>query len=104
MALTLLSWAHNCLTDPGWIQPQTIFGQGRLVGDDPMAAFDAEQPVESQMVHHDSVAEELELVRSAGPSERSSVSSRAAGALARLEGEQNKFNYQRQLLSEARKR
>jgi len=98
MALTLLLWAHNCFADPGWIQPRTIFGQGRLIGDDPSAAFDADQPVESQMAHQDDITEELELERSG------SDSYRADGELARLEGEQNKFNYQRQLLSEARKR
>lgn len=93
MSTTLLLWALNCFADPGWLQPRTIYPQHKLIGDDPTAAFDADQPVESQMVHYDNITDEL--VGDRGPS---------ATTLARLELEQNKLNYQRQLITEARNR
>jgi len=89
MGITLLLWVQNCFADPGWIQPRTIWPQHHLIGEDPAMAFDAEQPVESQMVYNDSISTDL-------------VASQ--GHLARMQLEQNKFNYQRQLIAEARKR
>jgi len=91
MGGSLLLWVQNCFADPGWIQPRTIFPQNHLIGEDPTKTFDAEQPVESQMVHHDSMFQEL-------------LASSPSSELARMELEQNKFNYQRQLITEARKR
>merc|ERR1719421_2089407 len=93
MAVSLLLWIQNCFADPGWLQPRTIFPQHTIIGEDPTATFDAEQPVESQMVHYDNITEEL--VGDRGSS---------ASTLARLELQQNKFNYQRQLITEARNR
>jgi len=90
MGLTLLLWVQNCFADPGWLQPRTIYPQHHLVGDDPTRAFDAEQPVESQMVHYDSLLKDIEV----GSSQAD---------LMRMEMEQNKYNYQRQLISQARK-
>eukprot|EP00931_Biecheleriopsis_adriatica_P103093 TRINITY_DN7797_c0_g1_i1.p1 TRINITY_DN7797_c0_g1~~TRINITY_DN7797_c0_g1_i1.p1 ORF type:complete len:749 (+),score=114.64 TRINITY_DN7797_c0_g1_i1:56-2248(+) len=89
MGLSLLLWVQNCFADPGWLTPRTIYPQHYLLGDDPERSFDAEQPVESQMVHYDSLLQNLE----GGPSD-----------LVKLELEQNKYNYQRQLIREARKR
>jgi len=91
MAVTLLLWTQNCFADPGWLQPRTIFPQHRIIGDDPTRAFDADQPVESQMVHYDNLTDDI-------------VNGAEASELAKLELEQNKFNYQRQLITEARKR
>lgn len=93
-ALTL--WVQNCFADPGWIQPQTIFPQNHLIGDDPARAFDADQPVESQMVHFDAIAQEVQAEAEEGDQGGSTD-------LTRLEFEQNKFNYQRQLITEVRK-
>lgn len=90
MGLTLLLWVQNCFADPGWLQPRTIYPQHHMVGDDPTRAFDAEQPVESQMVHYDSLLKDIEV--GSGQSD-----------LMRMEMEQNKYNYQRQLISQARK-
>merc|ERR1719265_1318098 len=90
MAVSLLLWMQNCLADPGWLTPRTIFPQHKMIGEDPTISFDAEQPVESQMVHYDSIAEQLVADRG---------SSASATALRRLELEQNKFNYQRQLIT-----
>lgn len=95
MAVSLLLWIQNCFADPGWLQPRTIYPQHKVIGEDPTAAFDAEQPVESQMVHYDNITEELVGDRG---------SSGTSNTLARLELEQNKFNYQRQLITEARNR
>ncbi|CAE8720779.1 unnamed protein product, partial [Polarella glacialis] len=89
MSLSMMLWVQNCFADPGWLQPRTIYPQHHLLGDDPARAFDAEQPVESQMVHYDSLLQDM-----AGD----------GGDLAKLEQEQNKYNYQRQLIREARKR
>jgi hypothetical protein len=91
MALMLLLWVQNCFSDPGWVRPRTILPQHRLIGEDPTRAFDADQPVESQMVHYDSLTEDL-------------FADPETAELARLELEQNKYNYQRQLITEARKR
>mmetsp|Transcript_63976 Transcript_63976/g.177506 ORF Transcript_63976/g.177506 Transcript_63976/m.177506 type:complete len:713 (-) Transcript_63976:249-2387(-) len=94
MGVSLLLWVQNCSADPGWIQPRTIHPQSHIIGSDPAGTFDAEQPVESQMVHYDSLAQDL-------------VNEEALHNhqdLAQMEFEQNKFNYQRQIISEARKR
>jgi len=96
MAVSLLLWIQNCFADPGWLQPRTIYPQHTIIGEDPTAAFDAEQPVESQMVHYDNITEELVGDRGSSMGQGST--------LARLELEQNKFNYQRQLITEARNR
>jgi len=93
MSLSLLLWIVNCFADPGWLTPRTIYPQHKVIGEDPTASFDAEQPVESQMVHYDNITEELVADRGSSDSN-----------LARLELEQNKFNYQRQLITEARNR
>merc|ERR1719401_1130234 len=78
-------------SDPGWLAAQTILPQGRRRGGAPTAplvdAFDAAQPVESQMAQ----------VVDRGPSVEESD-------LAKLELEQSKYNYQRQLLMAARRR
>jgi len=89
MGASLMLWVQNCSADPGWLQPRTIHPQDHFLGEDPACAFDAEQPVESQMAHFDNLAQDW-------------VSQ--AHQLARMEFEQNKFNYQRQIISEARKR
>lgn len=91
MALTLLLWSQNCFSDPGWLQPQTIFPQHRQIGEDPTEAFDADQPIESQMVHNEHIMEEID-----GES--------GLCGLTKLELEQKKFNYQRQLITEAQNR
>lgn len=96
ICLSLILWVQNCFADPGWITPQTIFPQHHLIGDDPTTGFDADQPVESQMAHCDSISQEL-----VGDEEAYSIK---AGNLARLELEQNKFNYQRQLIAKAKHR
>ena len=49
---------QNCFSDPGWLQPRTIYPQHRIIGDDPTTAFDAAQPVESQMVHYNNLTED----------------------------------------------
>lgn len=94
MGGSLVLWVQNCFADPGWLRPRTIHPQDRLIGDDPARAFDAEQPVESQMVHYDSLSKELAGELGGGPGHH----------LTRMELEQNKFNFQRQLITEARKR
>lgn len=53
-----------------------------------MAGFDAEQPVESQMAHYDSLAASI-------------AAASGDGTLAHMELEQNKLNYQRQLITQA---
>eukprot|EP00929_Paragymnodinium_shiwhaense_P041720 TRINITY_DN21665_c0_g1_i1.p1 TRINITY_DN21665_c0_g1~~TRINITY_DN21665_c0_g1_i1.p1 ORF type:complete len:721 (+),score=135.23 TRINITY_DN21665_c0_g1_i1:82-2244(+) len=95
MAGSLMLWIQNCFADPGWLQSQTIYAQDRLIGPDPWQAFDASQPVESQMLHYDRIGQEL------ADSEQADVQ---FGQLEQLELEQVKFNYQRQLITEARKR
>jgi len=90
---SLVLWVHNCTADPGWIRPKTIFPQHHLIGDDPAAAFDAGQPVESQMVHYEAISQDLAGSDAFG----------SASELMRMELEQNKLNYQRQLIAEARK-
>mmetsp|Transcript_23332 Transcript_23332/g.58022 ORF Transcript_23332/g.58022 Transcript_23332/m.58022 type:complete len:701 (+) Transcript_23332:113-2215(+) len=92
VGLSLLLWAQNYRGDPGWMRPKSILPQSTLIGPDPERTFDAEQPVESQMVHRDSV--KADLIEDRGDEED----------LVRLEIEQNKYNYQRQLISEAKKR
>lgn len=89
---TLLLWVQNCFADPGWMQPKTIYPQDHMIGDDPLKAFDAEQPVESQMVHHNSIRQDLIDDEDDGQH------------LIKLELEQNKFNYQRQLITKAKHR
>merc|ERR1719296_130281 len=82
--LSLVLWVENCFADPGWIRPRTIYPQHHLLGSDPTAGFDAEQPVESQMAHHDALAQDLHGIPSGDAS------------LVKMEMEQNKLNYQRQ--------
>eukprot|EP00933_Yihiella_yeosuensis_P066610 TRINITY_DN7096_c0_g1_i1.p1 TRINITY_DN7096_c0_g1~~TRINITY_DN7096_c0_g1_i1.p1 ORF type:complete len:729 (-),score=92.15 TRINITY_DN7096_c0_g1_i1:219-2405(-) len=91
MSTALVLWVQNCFSDPGWLMPRTIFPQNHLLGDDPTRAYDAEQPVESQMVHCEGL-------------NHHDFGGGADNELARLEKEQNKYNYQRQLIREARKR
>ncbi|OLP77789.1 Glyceraldehyde-3-phosphate dehydrogenase [Symbiodinium microadriaticum] len=78
MGLSLLLWVQCLFSDPGR---------------DPARTFDVDQPIESQMAHCDSLLQKLTL---AGDGE--------AVELRKLELEQNKYNYQRQLLREARRR
>jgi len=87
----LVLWVQNCHADPGWIRPQTIFPQSHLVGDDPMAGFDADQPVESQMAHHEALVQGLD-------------DQKGDASLLKMEMEQTKLNYQRQLITQAKKR
>lgn len=89
VSLTLLLWVQNCFADPGWLQPQTIFPQNFLLGKDPTKCFDVEQPVESQMVHCDNLMQDI---------------SGDTRELVKLEMEQNKYNYQRQLIRAAKHR
>ena len=89
MSVSLLLWVQNCYSDPGWLQPRSIFPQTFLMGKDPTKCFDMEQPVESQMVHCDNLIQDL----SGEPRE-----------LMKLEMEQNKYNYQRQLIRAAKHR
>jgi len=84
MAATLLLWARAYRADPGWLTPQTVLPQARVAA---LVNFDTEQPVESQMAH----------VVDRGPSVDTDD-------LVRLELEQTKYNYQRQLLTAARRR
>eukprot|EP00929_Paragymnodinium_shiwhaense_P078606 TRINITY_DN40767_c0_g1_i3.p1 TRINITY_DN40767_c0_g1~~TRINITY_DN40767_c0_g1_i3.p1 ORF type:complete len:677 (-),score=123.05 TRINITY_DN40767_c0_g1_i3:123-2051(-) len=94
MCASLLLWVQNCFADPGWLRPKAINPQHHLIGEEPWRAFDAAQPIESQMAHHDAITQEL-VVRDA---------LQGFGELEKMEFEQNKFNYQRQLIVEARKR
>eukprot|EP00928_Gymnodinium_smaydae_P008354 TRINITY_DN13040_c0_g1_i1.p1 TRINITY_DN13040_c0_g1~~TRINITY_DN13040_c0_g1_i1.p1 ORF type:complete len:730 (-),score=157.92 TRINITY_DN13040_c0_g1_i1:131-2293(-) len=91
---TTLLWCKNCFADPGWLRKRTIYEQQHLIGEE----FDAEQPVESQMAHHDAFSQEIIADRA----ELEGV--QLDGHLERLELEQNKYNYQRQLIKEASKR
>jgi len=93
MGGSLALWVKACWSDPGWIGPKTILPQHKRIGRDPILTFDADQPVESQMIH----AEENEEL------DHGSCES-MTDELARLELEQNKFNYQRQLITEARRK
>lgn len=89
MAITIVLWTHCCWSDPGWLGIRTIRSQHNRFDHDGSGGFDAMQPVESQM---------LQAV------EDDDWSDFATPELARLEVEQNKFNYQRQLITEARRR
>jgi len=93
MGLTLFLWTLNCSADPGWMARKTIFPQSHKIGDSPERAFDASQPVESQMVHQTKLAEKL-----------MSGGNASAAKLAMLEMEQAKYNHQRHLITEARRR
>ncbi|CAE7567415.1 Ank3, partial [Symbiodinium microadriaticum] len=95
MGLSLLLWVQCLFSDPGWLQPRTIPSQSHLLGRDPARTFDVDQPIESQMAHCDSLLQKLSL---AGDGDGEAVE------LRKLELEQNKYNYQRQLLREARRR
>ena len=93
MGLSLLLWVQCCFSDPGCLRPRSILPQHHLLGNDPVKTFDVEQPIESQMAHCDSVLQQLTLTCNGEASE-----------VMKLELEQNKYNYQRQLLRQARKR
>ena len=93
MGLSLLLWVQCLYSDPGWLQPRTINSQSHLLGKDPARTFDVDQPIESQMAHCDNVLQKF-----------ISTCDGEAPQLMKLELEQNKYNYQRQLLREARKR
>ena len=93
MGLSLLLWVQCLFSDPGWLQPRTINSQKHLLGKDPAGTFDVDQPIESQMAHCDSVLQKLSLACDGDVPQ-----------VTKLELEQNKFNYQRHLLQEARKR
>ncbi|CAE7561264.1 PAT23 [Symbiodinium sp. CCMP2456] len=92
MGLSLLLWVQCLFSDPGWLQPCTLPSQSHLLDKDPARTFDVDQPIESQMAHCDSVLQKL----SSGDGDALEVR--------KLELEQNKYNYQRQLLREARRR
>ena len=87
MGLSLLLWLRCLFSDPGWLQPRTLPSQSHLLGKDPVRTFDVDQPIESQMAHCDSVLQEL-----------CSTGDGDALEVRKLELEQNKYNYQRQLL------
>ncbi|CAE7217438.1 unnamed protein product [Symbiodinium sp. CCMP2592] len=93
VGLSLLLWVQCLFSDPGWLQPRTINSQKRLLGKDPAGTFDADQPIESQMAHCDSVLQKLSLACDGEVPQAT-----------KLELEQNKYNYQRHLLQAARKR
>lgn len=82
MGVSLCLWYSACRADPGWLSSRTLLPQ-RGCG---LHAFDADQPVESQMAQVDDM----------GRDESDDV--------LRLELEQSKHNYQRQLLTAARRR
>jgi hypothetical protein len=84
MGSSLGLWVVACRANPGWLAEATVKPQKE---DCSSYAFDADQPVESQMVHVDGkgITEQADL-------------------LARLELEQSKHNYQRQLLTAARRK
>eukprot|EP00406_Dinophysis_acuminata_P069523 CAMPEP_0179286504 /NCGR_PEP_ID=MMETSP0797-20121207/39778_1 /TAXON_ID=47934 /ORGANISM="Dinophysis acuminata, Strain DAEP01" /LENGTH=769 /DNA_ID=CAMNT_0020995395 /DNA_START=1 /DNA_END=2311 /DNA_ORIENTATION=- len=89
MGVSLCLWYVACRADPGWLAEQTVLAQDRGPdGSDRLSAhtFDAEQPIESQMLHTDDAS-------CLGPD-----------GIERLELEQNKYNFQRQLLVAARRR
>ena len=92
MGLSLLLWVQCLFSDPGWLQPRTIHSQSHLLGIDPARTFDVDHPIESQMAHCDSVLQTLTTAFGEAPE------------VMKLELEQNKYNYQRQLLRQARKR
>ncbi|CAE7376426.1 akr1, partial [Symbiodinium pilosum] len=92
MGLSLLLWVQCCFSDPGCLRPPTIHPQHHLLGNDPEKTFDVEQPIESQMAHCDSVLQQLTLTCNGKDSE-----------VIKLELQQNMYNYQRQVLREARK-
>merc|ERR1719313_1425966 len=94
MGGSLTLWVQACKSDPGWIGPKTILPQHARIGHDPLVAFDAGQPVESQMVHAEQEAEDPLM----------SGDLMVSAEQQRLELEQNRFNYQRQLITEARRR
>ena len=52
--------AQCCLSDPD-LGPCTIHAQHHLPGNDPANIFHVEQPMQSQMVHRDSVLQHLTL-------------------------------------------
>jgi len=93
MALSLTIWVNACLANPGWMSNKTIVPQHSRIERDPSRGFDASQPVESQMVN---VLDDPSLDDEEEGVEQSE--------LARLESEQAKYNYQRQLITEARRR
>ncbi|OLQ01730.1 Ankyrin-3 [Symbiodinium microadriaticum] len=93
MGLSLLLWVRCLFSDPGWLQPRTIQSQTHLLGKDPAGTFDVDQPIESQMAHCDSLLQQLTCTCDG-----------EVPQLTKLELEQNKYNYQRHLLQEARKR
>lgn len=90
LLITVMSiWFKACMSDPGWMTKKTIVKQhSRISESHEEQGFDALQPVESQMVRD----------LSEDPLDNEGTE------LARLEVEQTKFNYQRQLILEARRR
>jgi len=92
---TMALWVWACFADPGWVAPRTVLPQDECRGDREDLAggrgFDALQPVESQMAYADDRADAA--FDGTGESE-----------LVRMELDQNKYNYQRQLISKARHR
>ncbi|CAE7750645.1 osm1, partial [Symbiodinium necroappetens] len=93
MGLSLLLWVQRLFSDPGWLQPRTIHSQSHLLGDDPARTFDTDQPIESQMAHCESLLQQLTWTCEG-----------EVPQVTKLELEQNKYNFQRHLLQEARKR
>lgn len=89
--LSFVLWIWNYVGDPGWLTPPSIFPQSTLIGPDARRTFDAMQPVESQMVHR------AELIHDRDGEED-------LEDLAWMENEQTKYNYQRQLISQANQR
>lgn len=94
MTISMVLWWENCFSDPGWLQPQTIFPQHNMIGDDPTRTFDAEQPVESQMVHQESISGNVTDDPNDHPSAR----------VTSLEMTQSRLCFQRQLITKARRR
>lgn len=88
IAATMFIWRSAVRSDPGWLTERTIFPQGEDVSfDDPSGAYDMDIPVESQLagVHNKGYHE-------------------ASTSLTRLELEQAKYSYQRQLINKARQK
>lgn len=86
---TMFLWLQACLADPGWLGEETIVSQDDRCMD-PVEAFDAHQPIESQMeaAHPFNHMDDAELAK--------------LTLLERLEEDQKRYNSQRHLVAKAR--
>lgn len=91
MGLVGVFWYLCKIADAGWLTEQTIWPQTEFVGRDPQGGFDYVTPVESQMAYHDLMQEEICEI--CGDDE-----------LGRLEFQQQKLNYKRSIVAQAKRR